>query len=149
MPGSAGPWSESYYSVGKTHVTCAGLRATTDAGRTWRPLPLPNIVIGDDNSRGVAHITFADQIHGWLWGGAFYSTSDAGKTWTQDTSVTHDGATWGEAIPLKVASPFLEGRLSPPIFADALHGWAVAAPCVGIFRTDDGRLTWELVTLPK
>jgi hypothetical protein len=54
--------------------------------------------------------------------------------------------TWREAIPHQLANP-RDGGVSPPGFVDALHGWEMTQP--GIVRSDDGGLTWELVTLPK
>ena len=59
---------------------------------------------------------------------------------------TDGGVKWRAAIPPSLANPG-DGGVSPPVFVDALHGWEMTQP--GIFRTDDGGLTWELATLPK
>ena len=84
------------------------LAHTTNAGRTWRVVPMP---------RQVNAVCFVDSVHGWAAGNGFFHTTDGGDTWSQDND-------WGTIYDL--------------FFLDTLRGWACGNGSVNYYTTDGG-----------
>ncbi|AKT52020.1 WD40/YVTN/BNR-like repeat-containing protein [Arsenicicoccus sp. oral taxon 190] len=69
--------------------SCPVLASSRDAGRTWRVTAVfpDNTVLDPDDalarptSRTLSRVVFADDIHGWAFGGALLRTDDGGRTW--------------------------------------------------------------------
>src|SRR5690606_32758169 len=109
-------------------------------------------------SSGLFGVFFLDAQHGWVWGNENYRTTDGGATWEAlpilgstyrmefhsadfgvadgnfDAWISRDGGLSWEPSPEGIA------RFS---FADASTGLGAAA--TGIYRTDDGGLTFTQV----
>lgn len=110
--------------------------ATSDGGRHWRPLPLPDEVAGGRPS-------FADPGHGRVWQPSppgLYATDDGGATWRLLDAT---------GLPGVGGAP---GALG---FATGARGWA-AGPAgtptgpnpPAVYRTSDGGETWTASALP-
>ncbi|HXM54107.1 MAG TPA: hypothetical protein VOB72_01865 [Candidatus Dormibacteraeota bacterium] len=103
---------------------------TTDGGRHWRALTLPD---GAEGQRPV----FADAVHGWVWDplvGALYGTADGGERWRplSGLGLPDDGP---EALG----------------FRDALHGWATAPAGPeppALYTSGDGGEGWSARPVP-
>lgn len=126
---------------------------STDGGATWAQRDVPESL-----SSGLFGVFFLDAQHGWVWGNENYRTTDGGATWEAlpilgstyrmefhsadfgvadgnfDAWISRDGGLSWEPSPEGIA------RFS---FADASTGLGAAA--TGIYRTDDGGLTFTQV----
>ncbi len=127
-------------------LTADGLFSTADGGATWT-----NISPSALAKPGIAY--FLDSRHGWVssWdlhgtAGSFesvfliFKTNDGGKTWQQ-----HDLHLPGYQVG--------DGSL---YFVDQSHGWLVAVNTTSanfsdgrLFRTEDGGVTWQELTIPN
>jgi photosystem II stability/assembly factor-like uncharacterized protein len=84
---------QSYWVLGTTPDCTAGcthVERTSDGGKTFQvvgvtteKLGLPTATTGTPSTSTVTDIRFADATHGWIYGGALWSSSDAGQTWAQ------------------------------------------------------------------
>jgi photosystem II stability/assembly factor-like uncharacterized protein len=87
--------TSSYWVLGATPDCtggCTHVERTTDGGKTFESVgvmadktALPVLTTGTPTASSVTDIRFADATHGWLYGGALLSTSDAGDTWSPVT----------------------------------------------------------------
>jgi photosystem II stability/assembly factor-like uncharacterized protein len=72
-------------SVGCGTRRCVAVLGTSDRGRTWTRLASPGARLGPGGSTScpgcVSSIRFADDVHGYAYGDAFYATDDGGRTW--------------------------------------------------------------------
>lgn len=84
------------------------LAHTTDAGRTWTVVEMPNQMNA---------VAFVDSLHGWAAGNGFFHTTDGGLTWIQDNDF---------------------GTIEDLFFLDTLHGWASGNGSVNYYTTDGG-----------
>ncbi|HVB11305.1 MAG TPA: YCF48-related protein, partial [Bacillota bacterium] len=103
------------------------LLATTDGGKTWRPLYQAAKAATLGRLWG-----FVDSGHGWALGSA---TDPTAMLKTAD-----GGATWTPAGRVPVTQPLAAG------FSDLLHGWV--ADLQGAYVTADGGATWTKITVP-
>jgi len=88
--------------------------ATTDGGRTWRP-------VGEPGQGMLRIVDFIDAQNGWgATAGHLYRTTDGGRTWTRA-----DAPCGGEAV----------------CFTGPDDGWAAEGPHV--YRSTDGGDTWQ------
>jgi hypothetical protein len=55
------------------------LYATSDGGRHWTQLPVPNVPY--DRPGGAKSVLFVDATHGYLYGDGLYATTDGGAHW--------------------------------------------------------------------
>lgn len=100
---------------------------SNDGGLTWSG--------GSSGSIPPGRCAFADAPHGWCWDGGpgFYVTEDGAQSWVR------------QAATLDLGS-----RLIQLDFVPARTGWALAGPSEGVparlYRTDDGGLTWTMLT---
>jgi photosystem II stability/assembly factor-like uncharacterized protein len=125
--------------------TASGLAWTTDAGRHWSPVALPEPV-----RERIAGIEFSDAEHGCV---AYlvddyahrphfhvYATADRGRTWTRTRLPPQ------KLLPIGVAFTF----------ADARHGWAFSGEqvpvgfpgAVELWETKDAGRTWRKLPEP-
>lgn len=151
-------------------INSGGMWLTTDDGGTWRqsvPAPLAHGGIVDQR---IAQVSFLDARHGWLYAGfvnpvsaqlargAFFRTSDGGRTWQRESpagccgnfsfvngrlgfffgsqglyETRNGGTTW-----TLTAGPNYGGS---PTFVDARHG--VSLLDGGLLWTTDGGLHWK------
>lgn len=107
------------------------IAVTSDRGRTWRRMPLPETPLGtlekfnfqffDEREGYLAAVDFADD-----WLSYFARTTDGGETWEM---LHHD----------QIENEF--GGLSSISFLDPLEG--IAASNGSVVRTDDGGRSWK------
>lgn len=126
------------------------LQATSDAGKTWRPLTSP--------AAHILRIDMTGPTSGWLVGAdascapEFFSTTDGGATWTAGSGL---GQAW-VVIGHRVRTP--SGQISNPCGAAGAGGRAqlVTAASVtaallmcgsGVLETTDGGATWAPVAV--
>jgi photosystem II stability/assembly factor-like uncharacterized protein len=102
------------------------LLVTRDGGKTWLQTAPP--AGGQGN---VFHGLFMNSSVGWLSGtsGAFFSTTDGGKHWQEQTVCTKDM------------------DLGQMCFINSQTGWISSHPKSLLYRTDDGGLTWKLLSI--
>jgi hypothetical protein len=107
---------------------------TDDAGRTWRPLPLP----------GQGRLVFLDAGHAWL-----LQPLGEGATGPPPVALwrTSDGgASWQHLSDLGAPDAVLKG---PPLFVDPQHGLLVVGTPRGgvasVLATVDGGVSWQPV----
>ena len=119
---------------------------TRDGGLTWEELSLP----------GGGAIDFTSTTHGWTLAGPqgdkLYQTADGGRTWQSADNT--DGAPLGLRDPLRSSLPGVD-EIS---YVDSSVAWAFtrtgecgAQGCTtssAIWRTLDGGVTWDQVSLP-
>jgi photosystem II stability/assembly factor-like uncharacterized protein len=148
----------NYFGSGLGFHPCSRLMATTDAGKTWRPMlwqpsnggPTPTPVVPSvppccsmnpvsETQREREPLTdWLDATHGWaVVGTSLFWTADGGKTWDS-----------GSPLP---ASGTIQ-------FIDAQHGWLVPSDSsdpgatvysrTPVYRTSDGGKTWASTDLP-
>jgi photosystem II stability/assembly factor-like uncharacterized protein len=127
-------WAISDYSWGSNGAN-TGLEYTTDGGATW----IPQWVVG---SSRVTAVDFIDATTGWVAGdyrqpsgnpAAIYRTTNAGLTWTRQTTM-----------------PSGAPNMTSLQFLDALNGWAAGVsydepnwvPHGWVLHTTDGGVTW-------
>lgn len=147
------------------------VRFTHDGGQTWN-----NAIMDSVNSWAINDIYFFDYLHGIaLYNEGFFLTSDAGYSWTSDTTgfsllfpvleVTTDGTlliagVHGEIIRSLdngltwelLFEGFEEATLIDFQFTDDLTGYMAMGPHNSIyllFKTTDGGQTWNEVGLPS
>jgi hypothetical protein len=122
--------------------TCTTVATSTDAGATWASVGTIAAPLTMEKSTGVTEIRFADDLHGWAFDPALWSTADGGATWTK---VTPPGQ-----------------RPVVALAADADAAYAVVSAChygeaigdctdsMTLWRTTPGQPGWaqESVTLP-
>lgn len=103
------------------------LWVTEDAGRTWLPQPIDDVVRAT-----IRDVEFADEMNGFAIGAFFtglvWKTSDGGRTWTRRSV---------NVVPFSVD------------FVDPLNGWVAGLPSPfgtggPIARTTDGGATWRV-----
>lgn len=71
-------------------TTCPVLATSTDGGRSWRVaavFPQHTVLDRADASarptpRTLSEVVFADDLNGWVYGGALLRTTDGGRTWS-------------------------------------------------------------------
>jgi hypothetical protein len=63
---------------------CATIAGSTDGGATWHELATFNAPVTFEKRTGVTEVRFADDLHGWAFDPALWSTSDGGATWRKD-----------------------------------------------------------------
>ncbi len=140
-------------NIGGAHVA-----RTTDGGANWELL---------DSGKGGTALAFVDEATGWMVGqnGRIRATTDAGSTWTTQTSGTFE-ALWGvdftsetngwacgsgdtllrtvdggenwEKMPVTRSG----GSINDVDFVDEDRGWCVDS-FGGVSRTTDGGATWQ------
>ncbi len=114
------------------------LARTDDGGKTWHMLDMETTGAG---MRSAFDFAFADPQRGCLVGWPSYAI-DGSIIGT--TAYTDDGGeTWH---PDGIERPTSEGLMQRVAFGDSLHGWAVGNK--GIWRTEDGGVTWQRLDLP-
>jgi photosystem II stability/assembly factor-like uncharacterized protein len=64
--------------------TCTTVLRTTDAGVTWNQVGTIAAPLTLEQPSGVTEVRFADDLHGWAFDPAMWSTTDGGATWTRD-----------------------------------------------------------------
>src|SRR5437867_4741867 len=62
---------------------CATVIGTTDGGRTWNQVGALDAPVTFERRTGVTEIRFADDLHGWAFDPALWTTDDGGATWTK------------------------------------------------------------------
>ena len=67
--------------------TCTTVDGTTDGGATWTTLGTIDAPLTLERKMGVTQIRFADDLHGWAFDPALWTTSDGGVTWTPEASL--------------------------------------------------------------
>ena len=113
--------------------SCAAIKRTADAGRTWTAIPAPDAPIFPSPSQvapGISRIRFADARTGWASGPDRWTTHDGGATWTRVTiaGLAADSSVVAlEAGNGSVHAVVLDGQ-----------GYRIASAAVG---TDDFRLS--------
>lgn len=62
---------------------CTSVIRTDDGGRSWVGINAPRVALAASPSQGtgVSRLVFADQLNGWAFGPALWSTHDGGRTW--------------------------------------------------------------------
>jgi photosystem II stability/assembly factor-like uncharacterized protein len=83
-------WALVGRSCGDGHLRCAKVFHSNDAGETWRSVAAPDVGVYDADSdvetcsrppACVAHIVFADDSNGYLFGRQLFVTHDGGGSW--------------------------------------------------------------------
>ncbi len=118
-------------------ATCTTVVGTTDGGRTWKRLGTLDAPMTLEDASGVTQLRFADDLNGWAFEPALWSTADGGATWQRQ-------------------APPGGGHLVLALGADADAVYAVLSPCrldrlcndpVTLWRAVPGEATWTEVPL--
>jgi hypothetical protein len=67
-------------------ATCTTTAGTTNGGTSWTTLGGLAAPVTFEDAGGVTALRFADDLHGWAFDPAFWSTNDGGRTWQQQAS---------------------------------------------------------------
>lgn len=147
-------WVGTGENVGGRHVGFGdGIYLSTDAGKTWKNMGLKN---SERISKIIVHPENSDivwvAVQGALWssGGerGLYMTTDGGKTWKNTLSVNK----WTGATDLLI-DPRNPKRLYAATWQRHRNvaAYMGGGPGSGIYRSEDGGLSWEKLTqgLPK
>jgi hypothetical protein len=62
-------------------ATCTTTAGTTTGGTSWKTLGSLAAPITNEDPTGVTEVRFADDLHGWAFAPALWSTSNGGATW--------------------------------------------------------------------
>jgi hypothetical protein len=120
---------------------CTTVLGTADGGSTWTELGRLGAPLTDgEDAAGVEEVRFADDLHGWAFGPAFWATEDGGLTWRRHTPPGGGGlvlALEGNAAGVYAAvSPC---RLNRPL--------SECSGPVTLWRTTPGHDAWTKVPL--
>jgi hypothetical protein len=99
------------------HTVCVALRETTDGGRTWKSLPVPDALDAElyadakfgpvaacEQKPCVANVRFATPEVGWIYGPALFQTLDGGQTWTRLPAARVSDVEAAHGIAMRVTS---------------------------------------------
>lgn len=137
-----------YLAAGMHWAAPAAILRSTDYGRTWRTTPVPFVMGGNENGRGMGERLAVDPFdHDRLFYGSrhqgLWASRDAGATWNRVESFPLAG------LGLPKARRETHGGLSWVVF-DAAHKGRifVASADPGaqhLFRSGDGGQTWQAI----
>jgi hypothetical protein len=126
-------------TTGCSAAACAMIARTTDGGASWLRIASPALSMPSTPAglSGVG-LTFADQLDGWAFDGALFSTHDGGANWTRQAAIT------GSVVGVGAGSGYVE---------IAVNSCPPGAECVAegtdsIYRSRIGADSWQRVTGP-
>lgn len=124
-----------------------GVYKSTDAGRTWRHMGLPNSraisdVIIHPTNENVVYVAVQGAPYGYTEDRGVYRTTDGGQTWEKVLYVSERAG--ASSLSMDPGNPRI---LYAGFWEHLRQGWTVQSggPGSGVWRTMDGGDTWEKV----
>ena len=120
-------------------ASCTISLRTSDGGQTWKTLGTLAAPLTNEDPAGVTDVRFADDLHGWAFDPALWSTTDGGLTWQAQAS-PGAGPVIALAADAQVAYAVASGCDVSQALSDCRHGDT-------LWRTTPGSAFWTQVSV--